>query len=135
MVETFRMSASPSTGRNPWSQEKVLPPDPGPSSSTGSHLHDFPPEEQLAATEQLLRTILVDLQGHDQAPPPSLHTLRSLITSNLSEPHALALRYSRCTEAGQIYQAAEITALNIAKDIRASTCIAKATAIVPFNAP
>ena len=31
-------------------------------------------EEQLAITEQELRTVLVDLQSRDQAPPPSSHT-------------------------------------------------------------
>ena len=55
----------------------TLPPDPDPSSSTCSQLYDFLPEEQLAATKQELRTILVVPQSHDQAPPPSLHTPHS----------------------------------------------------------
>ena len=75
--------------------------DPG---SLDIQLYDSLTEEQLAATEQELRTILVDLQGRNQAPPPSLHILRSLITGILSEPHALALKYSRFTKAVQIYQ-------------------------------
>ena len=36
-------------------------------------LHEFLPEEQLSTTEQELRTVLGDLQSHDQAPPPALH--------------------------------------------------------------
>ena len=39
-------------------------------SSSCSQLYTFLPEDQLAATEQELRTVLVDLQSHDQAPPP-----------------------------------------------------------------
>ena len=63
---------------------------PGKGSSTRSRLHDFLPEEQLATTEQVLRTILGDLQSHDQAPLLALHTLRSLSTSFLREPHTPA---------------------------------------------
>ena len=69
-----------------------LPVVPVPSSllSDASQLYTFLPEEHLAATEQELRTALVDLQSHDQAPPPSSHTLRSLTTTFLGEPHAPA---------------------------------------------
>ena len=56
----------------------------------GSKLHAFLPEEQRAATKEELRTVLGDLQSYDQAPPPALHTLRSLSTSFLREPHAPA---------------------------------------------
>ena len=69
------------------------------------------------------------------------HFLTSSLVSDLdpcsrdSHPSLLVTNDARCTEAGQIYQAAEIAALDIAKDIRASTCITKASAIVPFSAP
>ena len=90
LVQVKFVLVSRAKGLDPCSQDKVRPPDPGPNSSTGSQLHDFRPEEQLAATEQVLRTILGDLQSHDQAPLLALHTLHSLSTSFLREPHAPA---------------------------------------------